>query len=277
MVRTRLLADWDATGFLKRPVLSGPSRLTEERAEFARQAGCRSHAPRRAILACVGRRTATIIVMRLHTRHAGGGSCRIAPSRCSRTPLLPGPAARSGSRGRRPVGKSGMIVTERSISRRLKQETRIHQERAERHRLPQALRGGRLPRRLYAEWLAQRLLLHRVLEKEAAAFADRSPIAGRIMQRQQGALGELRIDLAFLGVDPASIRPGGGQAGHLHRADGEVQPDRPLGNLLRVARHQRRAARQRAAVASRIPASARPRNALHRIRGQPSRRRRLWR
>jgi len=100
-----------------------------------------------------------------------------------------------------------MIVTERSISRRLKQETRIHQERAERHRLPQALRGGRLPRRLYADWLAQRLLLHRVLEKEAAAFAQRSPIARRVMQRQQDALGELRTDLAFLGVDPASIRP----------------------------------------------------------------------
>jgi hypothetical protein len=104
------------------------------------------------------------------------------------------------------VGEFCMAVTDHSISWRLKQETRIQHERAERHRLPQALREGRLPRGLYADWLAQRLLLHRVLEKEAAASAHRSPIAHRVMQCQQGALGELRIDLAFLGGDPASIR-----------------------------------------------------------------------
>ena len=64
-----------------------------------------------------------------------------------------------------------MIATKRSISTRLKQETRIQYERTERHRLPQALRRGRLPRRLYADWLAQRFLVHRALEKEANTTA----------------------------------------------------------------------------------------------------------
>ncbi|HUU97111.1 MAG TPA: biliverdin-producing heme oxygenase [Phycisphaerae bacterium] len=100
-----------------------------------------------------------------------------------------------------------MIVTERSISRRLKQETRIQHERAERHRLPQALRDGRLPRRLYADWLAQRFLIHRALAREAATLADRNPVVRRIVEHQHDVLAKLRADLTFFNVDPDTVRP----------------------------------------------------------------------
>ena len=100
-----------------------------------------------------------------------------------------------------------MIVTEHSISRRLKQETRIQHERAERHRLPQALRDGRLPRRLYVDWLAQRFLIHRALGREAATLADRNPVVRPILEHQHDALAKLRADLTFFNVDPGTVRP----------------------------------------------------------------------
>lgn len=103
--------------------------------------------------------------------------------------------------------KSGMIVTERSISRRLKQETRIQHERAERHRLPQALRDGSLPRRLYVDWLAQRFLIHRALGRDAATLADRNPVVRPILEHQHDALAKLRADLTSFNVDPGTVRP----------------------------------------------------------------------
>jgi len=105
-----------------------------------------------------------------------------------------------------------MIVTKRSISRRLKQETRIQHERAERHRLPQALRDGRLPRRLYADWLAQRFLIHRALAREAATLADRNPVLRRIVEHQHDVLAKLRADLTFFNVNPDTVRPAPGGA-----------------------------------------------------------------
>ena len=60
-----------------------------------------------------------------------------------------------------------MTIAADSTLRRLQQETRIPHERAGRRRLRRALRNGTLPRRRYADWLAQRFLIHRVLEREA--------------------------------------------------------------------------------------------------------------
>ncbi len=105
-----------------------------------------------------------------------------------------------------------MPIVADNILRRLQQETQILYDRAGRRRLPQALRDGTLPRGRYADWLAQRFLIHRALEREAGTLADRNPVLPRIVEHQQDVLAKLRADLTFFNVDPDTVRPAPGAA-----------------------------------------------------------------
>lgn len=100
-----------------------------------------------------------------------------------------------------------MSGTSRPITLRLKEETAEHHAAAERHPFQQSLIRGTVSREAYIDYLGQMLLVHSALEAGLREAAPRIPAIERVVKAFQHQEPYLRADLAFFGIDPASITP----------------------------------------------------------------------
>lgn len=94
-----------------------------------------------------------------------------------------------------------------SIMTRLRDETSERHKHAESRPMEQALIKGGLPRELYVEYLAQRLIIHRTLETAALRLGESDARFEGLVTPELLQEGNLRGDLAFFGVDAGAIRP----------------------------------------------------------------------
>jgi heme oxygenase len=100
-----------------------------------------------------------------------------------------------------------MPNTSPSIMARLRDETKAHHERAENRELQRALGKGSLPRDEYAAMLGQRLLIHRVLERELRRLARSGAPFSALVDEGLFQESNLRKDLDALGLDPGGVNP----------------------------------------------------------------------
>lgn len=94
-----------------------------------------------------------------------------------------------------------------TIMARLKAETAALHGQAESRPLQKRLAKGEIDRSLYADYLAQLLLVHRALEQRLESASARHPQIAAVFRNDQRREGNLRDDLAFLGRDARSIVP----------------------------------------------------------------------
>lgn len=94
-----------------------------------------------------------------------------------------------------------------SIMTRLRDETAERHKHAEGRQMEQALVRGVLPRELYVEYLSQRLLIHRALETHVLRLCESDRRLDGLISPQLLQESNLRADLEFFQVDPASIVP----------------------------------------------------------------------
>lgn len=90
---------------------------------------------------------------------------------------------------------------------RLREDTRVQHERAESAAFEQALFRGTLPRELYVAMLAQRFVIHRVLEAAIREAAPRVPTFDVLVTPELLQAENLRADLAFFGFDADTAEP----------------------------------------------------------------------
>lgn len=100
-----------------------------------------------------------------------------------------------------------MPTCETSIMQRLRTETAAEHKVAESSPFERALVQGRLPRAAYVEYLAQRLVVHAVLERGVLSITERDArfrdvITPELLQEQN-----LEDDLVHFGVDPTGVDP----------------------------------------------------------------------
>lgn len=98
-------------------------------------------------------------------------------------------------------------TTTPSFALELRESTASLHTVAERSGLQQLLVSGRISRPQYAQHLAQMLLVHRALDGALREAAKAVPQVATIVREEQYQEPYLLEDLAFLGVDPASIKP----------------------------------------------------------------------
>lgn len=91
------------------------------------------------------------------------------------------------------------------VMARLRDETTEHHQRAESRPFERALLGGTLPRALYVELLAQRYLVHRVLERAARDLRDAHPVLVDILRDELFQEANLVADLEHFGIDQDAI------------------------------------------------------------------------
>lgn len=94
---------------------------------------------------------------------------------------------------------------EATIMSRLRDETAPDHKRAESSALEQALMAGTLPRAGFVALLAQRLCIHRVLERRLRELAGRDARVAEIVRAEQAQEANLADDLRFFGVDPVAV------------------------------------------------------------------------
>lgn len=99
-----------------------------------------------------------------------------------------------------------VIVPAETIMLRLRNETADLHMQAERRPLQQAMVRGAVSREQYAAFLGQMLLVHRALDAAVRAAASHPDVA-RVIRPEQFQERYLLSDLAYLGVDPATIHP----------------------------------------------------------------------
>jgi heme oxygenase len=95
----------------------------------------------------------------------------------------------------------------RGVMQRLRDETREHHQRAENRSYEQALIRGTLPRATYVEGLSQRYLIHAAIESAVRRLAETRPRLAVLIDSVHQQAPHARADLAFFGLDPATIAP----------------------------------------------------------------------
>jgi heme oxygenase len=123
-----------------------------------------------------------------------------------------------------------MPTDTRPITLRLKEETAEHHTAAERHPFQQSLIRGTVSREAYVDYLGQMLLLHAALESRLRSVAPRTPAIRSVVKEFQHQEPYLRRDLAFFGVDPATVKPSPQTAAFIAALD-RVAAERPLALL----------------------------------------------
>lgn len=98
-------------------------------------------------------------------------------------------------------------VSELGIMERLKTETADLHRAAERSDFQAMMMGGRLPRDAYVAFLGQMYLVHRALESGLRRVAADTLGIRQTVQDYQYQEPYLARDLAYFGVDPASVTP----------------------------------------------------------------------
>ena len=98
-------------------------------------------------------------------------------------------------------------ATGESIMQQLRAATQLQHDQAEARPLEQSLVRGTLPRTLYAELLAQRWLVHAVLEERVRALCERDERLGSLIPPELYQEANLRRDLEHLGIDSELVRP----------------------------------------------------------------------
>lgn len=99
------------------------------------------------------------------------------------------------------------LSTTPGLMSRLRDETQEQHQRAESRPFEQALFKGTLPKPRYVQMLAQRYLIHRVLEREARHLRGAYPFLGAVLHDTLFQEKNLAADLACFGVDVESIQP----------------------------------------------------------------------
>lgn len=94
-----------------------------------------------------------------------------------------------------------------SVMERLKVETLEAHKAAEGHPLQRAHAQGTLPQDRYVANLGQMFLVHRALEAELRAAAEKLPSIKTVVKEYQYQEPYLREDLAFFGVNPDAVSP----------------------------------------------------------------------
>ncbi len=95
----------------------------------------------------------------------------------------------------------------RPITDRLKQDTQSLHDAAEEGGFNKALMGGQLPREGYVALLGQLLAVHTALEGLIRQHVESAPALKAVVTEEQYQVPYLLEDLAYFGVDPASIAP----------------------------------------------------------------------
>ncbi len=99
-----------------------------------------------------------------------------------------------------------------SIMSRLKEETAELHRNAENMELEKALAKGALPKDVYIAMLEQRLLVHRVLERELQAHVADCDAIAKVFAEHHVHSGRIEDDLRFFDRDPGSVVAGGATA-----------------------------------------------------------------
>jgi len=94
-----------------------------------------------------------------------------------------------------------------AIGDRLKTETAELHTLAEKAPLQAAMIQGRLTREAYAAFLGQMLLVHEALDRAVEQASAAHPGVRAVWSTEQKKAALVRQDLAFFGVDPATVKP----------------------------------------------------------------------
>lgn len=106
-----------------------------------------------------------------------------------------------------------MTTDTRPLGQRLKEDNWDLHQIAEHDTLPQHLVKGTIPREIYKELLGQMWLVSRSLDSAIVAVRDSVPVLKELVADIQLQTPYLEEDLAFWGVDTASLSPKPGTAG----------------------------------------------------------------
>jgi heme oxygenase len=98
-----------------------------------------------------------------------------------------------------------MVVAHGSVMTRLREETAAQHAHAESRPLEQALVRGVLPRAAFVALLGQRFLVHRALEARLRELVRGHPLVGTLVPERLFQEQNARDDLAFFGVDAATV------------------------------------------------------------------------
>lgn len=98
-------------------------------------------------------------------------------------------------------------VQEPSLMTCLRDATAAQHQRAESSALERALAAGSLPRAGYVAVLAQRLCIHRMLERELRRLAEVDPRVAEIVRDEQYQEANLVEDLRHFGVSADDVAP----------------------------------------------------------------------
>lgn len=102
-----------------------------------------------------------------------------------------------------------MTSTDIGIMARLREETAGDHKLAESSAFERALVSGRLPQAAFVEYLAQRLLVHTVLERDVCELTERDERFRSVVTPDLLQEPNLRADLAFFAVDADEVEPRG--------------------------------------------------------------------
>jgi len=100
-----------------------------------------------------------------------------------------------------------MNATTAGVMQRLKDATADLHTAAERSDFQQIMIAGRMPRAGYVRFLEQMLLVHAALERGMRGHAAAQPAIAQVVKDYQYQEPYLLCDLAYFGVDPASVAP----------------------------------------------------------------------
>lgn len=98
-------------------------------------------------------------------------------------------------------------MSEATIMERLKEETWPLHQKAEQAALEQDLMKGKLPREVYRDHMAQRYVIHKVLEARLREAREKDPRVAAVVQDWQFHEAQAAEDLAYYGGDAATAKP----------------------------------------------------------------------
>lgn len=111
------------------------------------------------------------------------------------------------------------------IAIELRESTAELHTKAEKSALQHLLVTGKATREQYAKHLGQMLLVHRALDGALKRAMANSPAVAAVVREEQFQEPYLLEDLAFLGVDPASVKPVPGTMGIVRKIEQSAAGD----------------------------------------------------